>query len=515
MDRGGSKSILASARSRTFAVPLLAMALISCKSMTSSREMQVVKEMIDRMEQEAAGAKAKKLQEEKFAIQAERRAAREDKKIEATHRLASGNPEGALGILERLFNPPPEIRQNAAGGQEERLVVDPEPLEPAEEAQLLFLKGLALYQLNLTQEAITTFRSAIDRDGRHRLAARNLGKLLFSEKRYEEALDAWKLELAEGYRDGELLYLVAQARYELGTARGDFADLEAARSAMQSVLVERPHDAEVRRWLAILEYETGRYEEAIHALEAIRRDHPLDADTLETLADCHRNLGRRRQALDLLQLASRLKVPDREGARNLGELYAAEGHASQAAVWLGRSWGNDPRAAPPEERLRVGQLHAEAGRAEDAVVWLISLGEGEKPFAEAQSALVGLHETLEKPDRALAAYENSRRTRPQDGPAHLVAGRIQLSRKQYKPAADAFARAAGLPESRSDGLAGLAEVSYASGRLETALSFYAKALQLRPGEARFQAALRQIEDEIRFRAEADSAKSAPRATGGS
>ncbi len=495
---------------------ILILGASSCKTMTTTREMQAAQKILEQVQQQMAETQAKRLQAEKAAAREERRLAREDKKIEATHRLASGNGEGALGIIERLFNPPPEVRQSSTGGEEVRVVVDPEPLDPAEEAELLFLKGLALYQLNRTPEAITAFKSALERDGRHRLAARNLGKLHFSEKRYEEAIEAWKLELAEGFRDGELLYLVAQARYEIGTERGDLSELEAARSAMQSVLVEKPQDAEVRRWLATLDYETGRYSEAVHSIEAILRDHPLDADYLETLADCYLNLGQKRRALDLLQLASRLKVPDRERAGTLGGLLAAENHVSQAAVWLARSWGDDPRAAPPEERLRIGNLFAQAGRAEEAVVWLMSIGEGDKPFGEAQSALVELNGSLAKGDQTLAAYENARRLRPQDGRAHLAAAVVQLSRKQYKPAAEAFARAAALPETRADGLAGLAEVSYAAGSLAAASGFYAQALQLRPADARYQAALRQIEEEVRLQGafEPPAARTAAGGAGG-
>jgi tetratricopeptide (TPR) repeat protein len=277
---------------------------------------------------------------------------------------------------------------------------------------------------------------------------------------------------------------------------------------MEEVLIERPRDPEVSRWLGRLEYETGRYAEAIRHFEAIRTDNPLDPDYLELIGICHFKLGERRRALDFLQLSSRLKLPDRDGAQILGELLEAEGLPGQAADWLLRVHGSEPREAPARERARIGRLLAESGRAEEAAAWLGALSEDEDQYSEAQSLLGPVYLALARVDEAAAALENARRLRPQDGPAQLAAGDLQLQRGDLKLALDAYAKASGLPRTQARGLAGLAEVAYAAGNLQAAVAYYEKAVAAGPGEARFQRVLERLQQELRVQREEEAGAAA-------
>src|SRR5262249_21660072 len=162
----------------------------------------------------------------------------------------------ALKVVQTVFEPPPEVRKDPATKTEEKVVVPAPDLEPKEHADLLLLKGMALSGLSRSDEAVSALEEALKLDPTLRPARRELGNLFFGQKKYAQALEAWRPELAEGYRGAELLFKVGQAHYALGREGHDAGEIEAARLSMQSVLLERPN-SEVQRWLALLAYETG------------------------------------------------------------------------------------------------------------------------------------------------------------------------------------------------------------------------------------------------------------------
>jgi tetratricopeptide (TPR) repeat protein len=466
-----------------------------CRSMTTLKEKQILDDLAKREQAVVEQEKALKVAEEKKAEDDRRRSERTEKREEAARRLAAGDAAGALEALDALTSPSTVVRKDAASGKEERLVVDAPALDPAERVEVLVLRGGALKETGKRDEALAAFQEAVKLDPKCRPARRSLGKVLFELKKYRPALDAWAPELADGYRDAELLSLEGQARVEVGRAEKSLSELEAARLAFEGVLVERPRDAEVQRWLATIAYETGRYEEAARRTAAILEESPLDPEYLELAGNCYLQLHDSKNALDYLELAASLRAPTPELAKSLSDLSRAQGHTGRAAEWLAHAFKNNPREAPAEERYAAGALFADAGRADEAIAWLGALREGEASFADAQSRLVSLYRDAGKADEAIAAYEAVKRTRPMDGEAHVAAGTLYLKRKQLDQAADAFSRASSIIATKSSGLAGLAEVSYAKRNLDAAILYYQKALELKPGDARLIAAIEQLAKE--------------------
>src|SRR6266545_1532392 len=302
----------------------LSLLAAGCQSMTTLKALEAEKGRTSGLEVQNAELQSEKATLLKRADEARKREERLAARQQAEE-YVSGDPQKALAAIESIYHPPPIQKKDEQDRIQEVVVVEPPVLDKPEQAQLELLRGTALYNLKKNAEALEAFQAAVKADPSLRLARRNLGKLLFIDKRYPEALEAWKDELADGYRDADLLYLVAQARYEIGVSRDDPSEKEAARLAMQSVLIERPRDVEVQRWLANLEYESGRFAEAARNLEAIRREAPLDAEYLELLGKCYYNLRDNARALDFLQLAAQVRAPAPEEMKMLAELYAAEG----------------------------------------------------------------------------------------------------------------------------------------------------------------------------------------------
>jgi superkiller protein 3 len=514
------------------AVCLLAGALVSlagCRSMTTEAAVEEALAEIERQEAE----KLKEEQEEKaaqLAAQAEEiekknaelqaKMDREQLKVDAINALNSGEPQEAYDKLQEIFDPPPRPKKDPETGEpvvdeqgNEVLVEAPDPtLEKIEEARLRYLEGSVLYQLERNEEAIQAFERAVQLDPEFRPARRDFGKILFilgntedNPQHYKRALEVWQPELEKGYRDADLLFLVGQARYEVGKAEQDMSEWEAARIAFQQVLVERPRDMDVKRWLAILEFETGRYDEAIRLFEVIRNQKPLDPEYLELLANAYIKVDNYRKAVDYLELSARVKPPTADICRTLGDLYSALGLFSRSAEWFVRAYGSNCRQAPVDDRINVGLLFADAGRTDEAIEWLSCVEKQESGYARAQSNLAWLHEEAGDYEKALAAYERASEVSP-EGKTFLAIGDIYLWQlEKLDEATEAYARASALAdrEVQAEGHAGLAEVAYKRDNLQEAQLQYQKALAIRPDEARFSTALKQISEEAKYRQAAE------------
>ncbi|MCI0650473.1 MAG: tetratricopeptide repeat protein [Planctomycetes bacterium] len=499
---------------------LLAVAMPACQSMTSAQRARA--ERVEKQKEEAAATSARSAAEvaeldrqgaelQRMAQAAAARLERENRLREAQALLAKSEPKAALeiidGILEAaapLAAPPGTEARAAVPGEQVAPPApppppSPPPLEPAERARVLVLRARALYDLGDNPGALVAFKEAVENDSTLRVARINLGKLYFLEQRYEEALAAWNLELADGYRSSDLLFLVAQALYETGQELGDVRRLEAARVALTEALVANPTDMELVRWNAVLALETGHIDDAIRLFEQILHATPLDAGYLELLAECYRRKGEWERMADQLEIAARIQTPGQAQCRTLGDLYAEIDFHDRAADWYVRAFGAERETASAKDRFLVGATLAGARRGEEAIAWLSTLDETDAEFAEAMREMGVLHSKAGDGERALRCFERAASARPDDGELYLMLGDLYLERRELERAQDAFARAAGLADTDADGLAGLGEVSYARADLPKAIDFYKQACELRAGEPRFAAAVSQLEAERSLR----------------
>jgi tetratricopeptide (TPR) repeat protein len=399
----------------------------------------------------------------------------------------------------------------------ETITIELPPLTDAEKAQLLSLRALAHNELGQNDNAIKDFQEVVKLDPGLRIPRKNLGRLLFMKREYEEALKVWKLELDDGYWESDILNLIGQSLFELYRKDKNSSRLDAARFALQMSAVQNPTDVDSRKWLAWIEYEAQRYSEAIRLLEGIRKDFPTDPEYLDLLADAYVKNDELDRALDILELSLRLATGANEknvARQRLAYLYGEKGMPGTAADWMIRAYGDEPRRVAAADRLRIGELLARAARVEDAIRWLGSIQQAEEGYFEAQSFLATLYQDFGKVDKALEAYENVRRVRPGDGIAHLAAGDIYLDKKLYEKAFEAYSKAESCDGTKAEGLQGLAEVAYEQKNLELAARYYRKAIEESPDNQRFVVALREIEEEIRIKEEYDKLMPGPDSAAG-
>jgi tetratricopeptide (TPR) repeat protein len=403
---------------------------------------------------------------------------------------------GALRVVDAILSPAPVPGKDAAG-KDVLVPVDPVQLQPRDESRVIAIRGAAYLKSGKKDEGMRDLENALVLDPSNRLARRTLGRALIDSGRHGEGIQRLSGELRDGHRDSELLRWLSEAYRELARATRNPRHLEPARIALEDALLERPDDVEMRRSLAILELESGRYGEAVRHLEAMRAENPTDPDHLELLGSAYLSVPDRAKAMDCLEMAARVRPPSKDGCLVLASLFEEADLPGRAAEWRSRAHNASPAEASAEERFEVGGLFARAGRADEAVLWLSAIAEGEPRHVEAQALLAPILRSAGRDDEALAAFDKVRRSRPQDGEAHLAAGRIFHARKELDQALEAFSKASALPDTQLAGLIGLAEASHEKGNLAAALRHYRRALELDSGNARCIRAVKRIEDEMR------------------
>ena len=400
---------------------------------------------------------------------------------------------------------PPEAAELITGPRDTEEVVIPD-LSSGERVRLLVIKATALYVLAEESrpeeaEAITVFKEAIAVDPSYRPARLNLGKLLFKHQRHEEALEIFQLELEDGYRSGEILFLMAQCHSNLAKKKNDPTRLESARLAVQQALIEKPNDSEIERWLAVLSFQTQRYDDAARVLSGILAKNPLDSEYREYYANTLIKLGRLKDAVHEYETMCRLGETSTAIKQSLSDLYAELRFPARAAHWLEKAYeGQAPSEVDIVERRRLGELHMLAGDYNSAVRWFdtISKAENPKEYLDTLKLRADLRREQGREDEALTLYNEARHLDPADGQLHVLVGEMYLDRQDYKRASSAFAKAT-TKDTLPDGKAGLAECAYEQDDLKRAVDLYEDAVKARPDDRRLIISLQQIRQEYEQR----------------
>ena len=151
-----------------------------------------------------------------------------------------------------------------------------------------------------------------------------------------------------------------------------------------------------------------------------------------------------------------------------------------------------------KERFYYATLLEEAGQLSEALA-IYSRVEGDADqVAEAVSRKAAILLGKGKTDSAMEALKSVTSIHKNDGKTWLLLGDLQLDAGDLNQARDSYGVAAGLPDSKAEGLAGLAEVAYEMGNLQQAVRFYEEAIIENPSESRFTGALEQIREELKF-----------------
>lgn len=366
-------------------------------------------------------------------------------------------------------------------------------------AYVLVIRGTAHSVNDDRQSAIADLQRAYDLDPNSREARSRLGKLLFAEREYERALDVWSAELKEGYRSGDLLYLVARANYQLSKQGEEHRyRIEVARVAIEDAFLENPSDLTIRKWRALLDTEAGRYAEAVPKLEQVVADDPADHQYRKLLANTYLNIDEPGKAADVFEVLVQTGHAGPDVHYALSDIYRILDLPEQAAHHVILAYGGRVQNVVPEECLKVAQLLADAGLIEPAVEWLGRV----KPdavdvYRRATELKIFLLVEQERTADAMASYQGILEGETTvSGELHLLMGDLYLVALALKKAQAAYARATGMAATRAEGLAGQAEAYYSEGLFADAVKLYRQAIEADPEQPRFKLMLQQVETDL-------------------
>ena len=216
----------------------------------------------------------------------------------------------------------PERTRDAADAGRPRIVElsgGPAALHNAAEE----LRGQGRYE-----EAVASFRAALEIDPHHALSHAGMGVALFRLQRYEEALQALERAVSldlDAAVEGPLRRLMGRAAQELGR-------FEAAAEHYGRALAIDPRDAEAIDRLAVLQFGRQRYADALDLYRTLVEIDPANAPAHANLGVALYHLGRTEEAIRSFEHALALD-PDLEAAQvGLAALRDPDGRTDDEAA---------------------------------------------------------------------------------------------------------------------------------------------------------------------------------------
>lgn len=184
--------------------------------------------------------------------------------------------------------------------------------------------GNVLAKEGRIDEAVESFRRALNMDPNYAVPHYNWGNLLARQGKLEEAADHYRkaLETEPDY---------AEAHNNLGNvllARGELKD---ALRHLTRALELTPHEAQVHFNLGVVLASEGRLEEAVGHYQKAVRINPDYAEAYHNAGIILAAQGRLENAVDHFQQALRIRPEFAEAHEALGKLLALQGRADEAA----------------------------------------------------------------------------------------------------------------------------------------------------------------------------------------
>lgn len=183
------------------------------------------------------------------------------------------------------------------------------------------------------------------------------GVRLYSQARYEEALQRFGQALIYDPNDASAYYNIAAVYHRLGDLYRRTDDYARAESYYQLALSKNPHHLAARRGLAVLLVTQGRATEAVAMLQNWAATAPQWAEPRIELARLYEELGDRSAAEKLLVEALALDPRNVRALNALGHLRELEGQKELALANFERSL--ELNSKQPDLALRVSALRNE------------------------------------------------------------------------------------------------------------------------------------------------------------
>ena len=188
---------------------------------------------------------------------------------------------------------------------------------------LVVLGMLTWRQASIYRDEETFNRHVIALNPQARNAYRHLGNALYKQKRYEEALDAFRVAVAQRPN-------YAKVHVGLGSVLNKLGRFEEAETHLHRAIALDPKAKHSHLRLGNALYEQGRYAEAVDTYRVATEQHPDDAVAHSNLGMALNKLKRYKEAETHLRRAIALDSKTKHGHRHLGNALYEQGRYAEA-----------------------------------------------------------------------------------------------------------------------------------------------------------------------------------------
>lgn len=339
-----------------------------------------------------------------------------------------------------------------------------------------FALGNAYYSANRMDEATKYYRSAIDRYPDFLRAWKNLGMVHYAKSDFAEAVKCLSKAMILGDKEPTTAGLLGYCLEMQG-------DLLAAETAYLQALSSDPANPDWQRGLLgiyVRERQFGRAESLIRRMiKATPTDAHLWLDYAGILISDHRAL----EAMAVLESAQAAGVAGPDELLLLGDLYAQQGLATEAAAVYAKVLGAD-RSRGEQKLVYFAQVLIAAGKVPEAEQTLAAIKGA--PTAEGRIALLQTRADLlmakQRWSEARKEIEALLAIAPLNGRALLSLGRTYAKEDDLPRAGFAFEAAARLPEAAYQANLELGNIEVKNRHFAKAVAYLEKALQLKKSD---------------------------------
>ncbi len=367
--------------------------------------------------------------------------------------MLAANPDFAVKLLETMM------------GEKEKP-------SPAFE----FVLGNAYYEAKKMDLAEKYYRSAVEHYPEFLRAWKNLGVLYYSTNRLAEAVKCFSKAMSLGDRDPSTLGLLG---YCLET-QGDLVPAEAA--YLQAASTD-PTNTDWQEGLLRIYIKGKEYGRAEPLVRSLIKEKPTETalwlDYASILISDHRKL----EAIAILETAEAAGAADPDEMSLLGDLYAEQGLAPEAAAAYAKLLG-PARARGEQKLIYYAEVLIAAGRLAEAEQTLAAVKGDLTPAGK-----LALLQTRADLSMARKQWPEARREieallalAPLNGPALLTLGRTYIEEKDWAHASFAYEEAYRIPDSTYRASLELANIEVRTRHYARAAAYLQKALQLHPSD---------------------------------
>ena len=368
--------------------------------------------------------------------------------------------------------------------------------------------GIALQDQGRLEEAVASYRRALALKPDYPVAYNNLGTALKEQRKLDEAADCFRRalqlkpddlmacsNLANALREqGQLAEAAACYRRalelkpdypegyaDLGAVLRDLGRVDEAVACSRRALELKPDLVAAWSNLGIALRDQGSLDEAVACQRRALELKPDFAASHVNLGIILAEQGRFAEAMACYRRAVEIKPDSAEAQNNLGSVLIRLGQPEEAAACCRRALQQKPDYA--EALSNLGAAFQDLGKKDESLACYHRAVELEPGNSDAHNNLGVAFKNLGKLDEAIACYQRALELKPDNASAHNNLGIAFLEQRKLDEAVACQRRALELKPDNADTHNNLGAAFKEQGKLDEAVACYRRALELKPDYA--------------------------------